>query len=87
MELPEIIEQGRQRIHTAIADSAESVGPGVINDDLDPEPTPPLMLSSWVMVVCWVDNDGNAYLTKMVSENQLDHQAKGLLHTALHEME
>lgn len=81
-------EDGRQAIASAIQDSEPVLGPGKLedSDQLDEPPNGPCLLSEWVLVMNWVDEDGKSFITKLTSEGLLDHHSNGLLWTALNEM-
>lgn len=67
-------------LHDLLASMAPVIGPDAQGPITAGQP----LLSEWIAVLCWVDADGDSFLTRIGSDNLLAHHADGLLHSGLY---
>lgn len=65
----------REKVHDAIASLAPELVDGVNGP----------MLTEWVLITAWVDQDGEPYTARMDAPQMRVHHRFGLLHDALYE--
>jgi hypothetical protein len=86
-ELTQPQREALDAITSVVCERESVLGPGKFGgEELEPEPEGECLLSEWVMVMCWVDENGNSFIVKIAQEQALDHQVSGLLWTALNQM-
>jgi hypothetical protein len=79
----------QNRIHDLLTELADIVGPnfdGAAAEelDVDEQPEGSVFLGEWVMVMSWMDEAGESFMTRIGSANLLSHHRVGLLHEGLH---
>lgn len=77
-----------ERVHDLLAELADLIGPayGATLDEIDVDdlPTGSVFLGEWAAVLSWVDETGEAFLTRISSVNLLGHHRDGLFHQGLY---
>lgn len=78
-------EAARDRVHDLLAELAGILGPGSYDElDEDEAPAGQVFLNGWVMVLAWIDEDGESFLTRGGSAHLPAYQRNGLLHEGLY---
>lgn len=74
-------EDPQHRLHELLLELSDIIGPQAFYPE---HVNTPAMLSEWVSVLLWVDQNGAPFITQIGSRNLLEHHAVGLLHSALY---
>lgn len=80
--------EAQARVEALLAELSELIGPqadGQAVDELDPEdlPTGSVVLTEWVVVASWMDEEGEHFVTRFPSDRLPPHHLSGLLHEAM----
>lgn len=87
-DLTPLQREARERVHDLLAELADVLGPGGYDGFDDGEgPTGRVFLNGWVMMLAWVDEEGETFLTRQGSANLPAYQRVGLLHEGLYGFE
>lgn len=86
-KMPKGAQDAVGRLHAAIAAEGVHLGPQsemsheIYDDDPDPDcPTPgTAVLAEWVIAAVWVDERGEAWLTRSTSPHMAEYRVTGLL--------
>lgn len=77
----------QRKIHNYLSELEDEIGPAIVTDNDGSENIGGL-LSEWIIVMSWIDpSDGQAYLTRVSSENLIGHHRDGLLYNGLNKFD